>query len=88
MNHKSISEKEWYEVEVDGSIITVFEDSAAGRSEMKRLHGLLGVTVRKATPESLIKHRAKTIIPKTVLDRWLQAAWDHEALIKRRQPWR
>jgi hypothetical protein len=72
---KTINEKAWFEVEADGRVIGVFEDSAAGQCEMKRLEGYLGISIRKATPQSLMRFGAKTIVPKHLRDRWA-FAWE------------
>ena len=69
---RSVTEKQWLEFEVDGKVIAVLEGSAATR-ESNRLKNLIGIVVREATPESLIRFRAITVLPCTVLRKFEEA---------------
>jgi len=62
---KNTKEKSWWEIEADGKIIGIMEESGSTPGEIKRLENLQGISIRPATPESLIKFGAKTIIPKS-----------------------
>lgn len=70
-----ITEKAWFEIEVDGKVLGVMEDGVKARREIERTKNLLGITIRPAAPESLIKYRAVTKIPSHVFRRF-SLAWD------------
>jgi len=67
---KSIKEKSWWEVEADGKVIGIMEESGSTPGEIKRLEKLKGIEVRPATPDSLVKFRAKTAIPKSKIEQF------------------
>lgn len=65
---KSPKEEFWTEFIVDGKIIGIAKGAAAEK-EKKRLSGLMGIYIGEASPEALIKHRAKTNLPKRIYEK-------------------
>jgi len=82
---RSVREKQWYEVSVDGKIIAVIEEGSSTTREIARIGTLMGVEVRNASPESLMRFGSKTVIPATVLRKFEEAA--NLAARKRRLGW-
>ena len=84
MKNRNIKEKCWWEVEVDGKVIGILEESRTTEVELTRWKNLIGVQVRPASHESLIKYNAKTVIPKNLIDKFWISFCDDEAKKKRR----
>lgn len=81
---KQDEEKKWFEIEVDGKLIGIIEDGTKLEAERKRIAGLIGVEIREASVNNLIKFKTKTVIPKKMIDKFSKAQTKPE---KQRSPW-
>jgi hypothetical protein len=76
MKHwKQPDEKQWYSIIVDGKRIATIEDSNSCQKEIKRLKALSGIEVRPANAEELIKVKAKTSIPRRIINKMMQLSF-------------
>ena len=66
-------ELDWWAFQVDGKVVGVVEEGRTFEAEQKRLRGLSGISIRAASPEEMIRFRARTEVPKSITDKWREA---------------